>query len=151
MPSAALEAFLEENRGGVFFLPGNAAPKSIQSAAKGVDFACFHIDGKNIERKEQLLNAFATALRLPKHFGHNWDALEECLAEMDWVDADGVVIYYDHIDGLLAAHPDQFETLVEICRDAVASWKEDGTPFIVIFSGAKAPKGVSKLKEKAEE
>jgi hypothetical protein len=91
------------------------------------------------------MNALATALRLPKHFGQNWDALEECLVDMDWVDADGVVLYYDHVDGLLEAHPDQFETLVEICRDAVASWKEDGTPFVVLLSGAKAPKGVAKL------
>ena len=151
MPLAALEALFEDNRGGVFFLPGNVAPKAIQSATKAAGLTLRHIDGKNIERKEQLMNAFATALRLPKHFGHNWDALEECLADMDWADGDGAIIYYDHIDGLLAAHPDQFETLVEICRDAVASWKEDGTPFIVIFSGTKAPKGVSKLKEKAAE
>jgi hypothetical protein len=63
------------------------------------------------------------------------------------VDDDGYVIYYDHIDPLLNAHPDQFETLVEILRDAVASWKEDGTAMIVLLSGTKAPKGVSKLKE----
>jgi hypothetical protein len=74
-------------------------------------------------------------------------ALEECLADMEWVDAPGYVIYYDHIDGLLAAHPDQFATFVEICRDAVGSWKEDGTPMVILLSGAKAPKGVAKLKE----
>ena len=90
----------------------------------------------------------ATALRLPKHFGHNWDALQESLVDLDWVGSDGVVIYYDHIDGLLAAHVDQFETLVEICRDAVTSWKEDETAFVVLFSGLKAPKGVSKLTAK---
>ena len=53
-------------------------------------------------RKEQLLNHVATALHFPKDFGHNWDALEECLTDIEWVDADGYVIYYDHIDG--AAH-----------------------------------------------
>jgi RNAse (barnase) inhibitor barstar len=151
MTLAALDALLEENRGGVFFVPGNAPAKSVQQAVKGAGFEFFHVDGKNITRKEQLLNALATALRLPKHFGNNWDALEECLDDMDLPDADGVGLYYDHIDGLLEAHPDQFETLVEICRDAVASWKEDGTPFLVLFSGTKMPKGVSKLKEKSSE
>jgi RNAse (barnase) inhibitor barstar len=151
MGVAALEALFEEQRGGVSFVPGNVPAKSVQQAAKGAGYAFFHVDGKSIARKEQLMNALATALRLPKHFGRNWDALEECLADMDWPEADGVVLYYDHIDGLLEAHPDQFETLVEICRDAVASWKEDGTPFVVLFSGTKPPKGVSKLKEKSEE
>ena len=151
MAHAGLESLFEANRGGVYFVPGNLAPKAAQQAAKAAGFAFFHIEGKSIARKEQLLNAVATAMRLPKHFGHNWDALEESLGDLDLPDADGVVILYDHIDGLLEAHPDQFETLVEICRDAVTSWKEDGTPFIVLFSGTKAPKGVSRLKDKASE
>jgi RNAse (barnase) inhibitor barstar len=151
MPLEALEDLLEENRGGVWFLPGRAETKAVQAVAKRSGYAFFHIDGKNIGRKEQLLNHAATALRFPEHFGNNWDALEECLTDLEWVDADGYVIYYDHIDGLLNAHPDQFETLVEILRDAVASWKEDDTAMVVLLSGEKAPKGVGRLKEKAGE
>ena len=142
----ALEKLLEDNHGGVWFLPNHADVKAVQSAAKRNGFACFHIEGKNIARKEQLLNHAATALRFPADFGHNWDALEECLTDLEWVDADGYLIYYDHIDGLLSAHPDQFETLVEILRDAVASWKADDTAMVVLLSGAKPPKGVAKLK-----
>lgn len=144
----ALKTLLEGKKGGVFFLPDHAQPKDVQAAAKRAKFAYFHIEGKSIGRKEQLLNHVATALRFPDYFGGNWDALEECLADMEWVDAPGYLIYYDHIDALAAAHPDQLQTFVEICRDAVASWKDDGTPFVVILSGAKAPKGVAKLGEK---
>jgi RNAse (barnase) inhibitor barstar len=147
MSHQALEDLLESNRGGVWFLASHAEPKALQATAKKGGYAFFHIEGKNIARKEQLLNHAATALHFPGDFGHNWDALEECLTDLEWVDADGYVIYYDHIDGLLAAHPDQFETLVEILRDAVASWKEDDTAMVVLLSGEKAPKGVGKLKE----
>ena len=147
MAVEALETLLEDGRGGVWYLPSRIEPRSVQAAAKRAGFAAFVIDGKNIARKEQLLNHAALALHFPKDFGDNWDALEECLTDLEWVDADGYVIYYDHIDGLLAAHPDQFETLVEILRDAVASWKEDDTAMIVLLSGEKAPKGVGKLKE----
>ena len=147
MPLDALNDLLEDETGGVFFLPQHATPRDVQVAAKRAKLAFFHIEGKNIARKEQLLNHVATALRFPGYFGDNWDALEECLTDMEWVDAPGYVIYYDHIDGLLAAHPDQFSTFVEICRDAVGSWKEDGTPMVVLLSGAKAPKGVARLKE----
>ena len=141
-----LDKLLEENRGGVWFLPKHAEAKALQAAAKRAGYAFFHIDGKNIARKEQLLNHAATAMHFPDNFGHNWDALEECLTDLEWVDGDGYVIYYDHIDGLLGAHPDQFETLVEILRDAVASWKEDGEAMVAVLSGSKSPKGVSKLK-----
>jgi RNAse (barnase) inhibitor barstar len=150
MPLEALETLLEESRGGVWFLPDHAEPKAVAALAKRCGFACFHIEGKNITRKEQLLNHVATALHFPGDFGHNWDALEECLTDLEWVDADGYLLYYDHIDGLLGEHPDQFETLVEILRDAVASWKEDGTAMVVLLSGTKPPKGVPKLKEAAE-
>ena len=147
----ALDTILEQNRGGVWFLPAHKEVRALQKVAKDAGFAFFHIEGKNIGRKEQLMNAMATALRLPKEFGHNWDALEEHLTDLEWVEADGYVLYYDHIDALLQAHPDQFETLVEILRDAVASWKEDGTAMVVLLSGSKAPKGVGKLSPKSEE
>ena len=145
MPLEAIETLLESQRGGVWYLSAHADTKALQSLAKRHGFAFFHIDGKNIARKEQLLNHTATALRFPGDFGHNWDALEECLTDMEWVDAEGYLIYYDHIDGLLSAHPDQFETLVEILRDAVTSWKEDGSAMVILLSGTKPPKGVPKL------
>jgi RNAse (barnase) inhibitor barstar len=150
MSLEGFEALLEENRGGVWFLANHADPKALAAIAKRAGFAFFRIEGKNITRKEQLLNHVATALHFPGDFGHNWDALEECLTDLEWVDADGYLIYYDHIDGLFIEHPDQFETLVEILRDAVASWKEDGTAMVVLLSGTKAPKGVPKLKDPAE-
>ena len=149
MPLEAIQSLLEDARGGVWFLPRPLEAKSLQAAAKRAGYAFFHLDGKNIERKEQLLNHVATALHFPNHFGQNWDALEECLTDLEWVDGDGYLIYFDHIDGLLSAHPDQFATFVEIVRDAVESWKEDGEAMVVLLSGAKAPKGVSKLKQGA--
>jgi RNAse (barnase) inhibitor barstar len=147
MPLEAIQSLLEDARGGVWFLPRPLEAKSLQAAAKRAGYAFFHLDGKNIERKEQLLNHVATVLHFPNHFGSNWDALEECLTDLEWVDGDGYLIYFDHIDGLLSAHPDQFATFVEIVRDAVESWKEDGEAMVVLLSGAKAPKGVSRLKQ----
>jgi RNAse (barnase) inhibitor barstar len=146
MSLEALGALIAANRAGVWFLPDHVDPKAVQKLAKARGFAFFHIEGKNIAGKDQLMNHVATALRLPKTFGHNWDALEESLVDLEWVDADGYVIYYDHIDPLLNGHPDQFETLVEILRDAVESWKEEGAAMIVLLSGTKPPKGVAPLK-----
>jgi RNAse (barnase) inhibitor barstar len=147
MPLEALDSLLEANRGGVWYLASHADVKAVHAMAKSHDFAFFHIEGKKITRKEQLMNAAATAMSFPDHFGNNWDALEECLTDLEWVDAEGYVLYYDHIDGLLDAHPDQFETLVEILRDSVASWKQDGSAMVVLLSGTHPPKGVAKLKE----
>jgi RNAse (barnase) inhibitor barstar len=146
MALKALESSLEENRGGVWFLPSHEDPRKLQKAAKSHGFAFFHIDGKSIGRKEQLLNHVATAMHFPKEFGGNWDALEDHLTDLEWVEGDGYVLYFDHIDGFLTAQPDQFETFVEILRDAVSSWEDDDTAMVVLLSGTKAPKGVERLK-----
>ncbi len=37
------------------------------------------------QSKEGVLQEFADALKFPAHFGHNLDALQDCL--MDWVDS----------------------------------------------------------------
>ena len=77
MSSSALESILEQNRGGVWFLPAHKEPRALQKLAKEAGYAFFHIEGKAIGRKEQLLNHMATAMRFPKEFGHNWDEQSE--------------------------------------------------------------------------
>lgn len=39
------------------------------------------IDGASIESKADFLTAVAEALDFPDYFGHNWDALDECLRD----------------------------------------------------------------------
>ena len=146
MAQAMIEGLLSREEGGVWFVPGEVDAHRAEAAAKKSQLAFFHVDGRNVQRKEQLMNALATAMRLPAHFGQNWDALEECLNDLAPVDGRGYFLLYDHIDGLMQAHPDQFSTLVEILRDAVESWKEDDTLMTVVLSGAKAPKGVAKAR-----
>ena len=145
MPLTALESALKEKRGGVWSV-GAIDARKVQAAAKKAKFAYFHVDGRPVQRKEQLMNAMATALDLPEHFGHNWDALEECLTDLEGIEAEGYLLLYDHIDGLLGTHPDQFETLVEILKDAVTSWKDDDTAMIVVLSGEAEAPGVERLK-----
>lgn len=146
MPQEALQELLEAGQGGVWHLDKPVPAAKLQAVAKKAGYAFFHVDGSNVSRKEQLLKHMAVALRFPDEFGHNWDALEECLTDLEWIEGSGYLIYYDHIDKLLEAHPDQFETFVEIVRDAVSSWKEDGEAMVVLLAGGKAPKGVPKLK-----
>ena len=146
MAQALIDSVLTQEEGGIFYVHGEVDARKTQADVKKSELAFFHVDGRNVQRKEQLMTALATALRLPEHFGRNWDALEECLTDLDQVDGRGYFLLYDHIDGLLDAHPDQFETLVEILRDAVKSWREDDMALVVVLAGNKAPKGVTKAR-----
>jgi RNAse (barnase) inhibitor barstar len=43
---------------------------------------------RGIRSKAKLLAILADKLRFPGYFGHNWDALEECLRDLSWLDGE---------------------------------------------------------------
>jgi hypothetical protein len=68
---------------------------------------------------DALLRALCDALRLPGWFGFNWNALSECLRDLDWLPQRSVVLR--HVD--LPALPTlDLQNYVGVLADAVASW-----------------------------
>ena len=50
----------------------------------------------HLATKTELLHFLARAFPLPAYFGHNWDALEECLLDLDWLkDPQVALIHHD--------------------------------------------------------
>ncbi len=50
-----------------------------------------------IETKSELLAFLQRALALPDYFGGNWDALEECLTDPDWLEDKALVLAHQDI------------------------------------------------------
>ena len=78
--------------------------------------------------KETLMRNFAAALRFPAWFGHNWDALEDCLGDLSWSGAPGHVLL---IEGARAG--DEFGILLDVLRSSAESWAARGKPFLAVF------------------
>jgi len=49
-----------------------------------------------------LFDEFVAQLRFPDYFGRNFNALSECLADMDWLPGDGYVVIIRDTANLLA-------------------------------------------------
>ena len=77
--------------------------------------------------KEKLLSVLAAKLRFPSYFGHNWDALEECLRDLSWLaEQPRVVIVHEALP--FSSAGETLSIYQVILADAVAVHRQRGTP-----------------------
>jgi RNAse (barnase) inhibitor barstar len=113
-------------------------------------FALRLIQGKKCATPAGVFKEFARALDFPDYFGHNWDALEECLADLDWLPAKGYVVLIVDAHGVIPDDEEEYETLLEILNDAGEAWSKGHTadgrraPFHVLFAVSEEDKGKRK-------
>ena len=101
-------------------------------AAAGAAKLLFHsVDAAHADSKSTLLAALAKGLKLPEHFGDNWDALADCLEDGDWLGSHGMVIAIRHAANYRKAHAADWETLSDILSEAAEYWRERHKPFWV--------------------
>ncbi len=82
--------------------------------------------------KASLFAALARGLKLPAHFGNNFDALADSLEDRDWLGKTGCVVLLRHVAHFRKDHPHDWETLEEILAEASAFWSERHVPFWVL-------------------
>lgn len=98
------------------------------------------IEGKKCRTSSSLFTEFARALSFPEYFGHNWDALEECLADLEWLPAKGYILLITDAHAVLPDDEEEYETLLEVLSDAGEAWSKGQTadgrcaPFHVLFA-----------------
>ena len=127
--------------------PGTTATALVKPPA---GFALRVVQGKKCRTPAGLFNEFARALEFPDYFGHNWDALEECLADLEWLPAKGYVVLIADALSVIPDNDEEYETLLEVLSDAGEAWSKGHTadgrcaPFHVVFIIAEQDKSKRK-------
>ena len=80
--------------------------------------------------KPRLLGALAAALEFPEWFGGNWDALEDCLTDLSWIESEGHLILFEGCGGLAS---EDSGVLREVLASAAEFWSGHGRPFYAVF------------------
>ena len=111
-----------------------------QVAAQGWRF--FWIDGRRARNRASLLQTAADALLLPSYFGHNWDAFEECINDLEWAPARGYLLLYDHLWWLACAQPAVWQIARSILEEACRQWAAREIPFLVLLRHTHGCSGV---------
>jgi hypothetical protein len=117
---------------GVHAWSGDAHPLAAGAAAAKLRY--FAADLKGVDSKVALLAAIAKGLKLPEHFGSNWDALADAVEDGDWLGKSGCVIALAHTGGYRKAHGVDWTTFEDILAEASDYWRERHKPFWVFVS-----------------
>ena len=113
---------------GVYHLPHGDRDKA-SAAGEANGYCVFPVDLRRVRDKEELLDTLAKALAFPEWFGHNYDALYDCLCDMGWRPAEGYLILLGHCDGIHGRAEQDFITLLDIFNRAAEEWRQQGINF----------------------
>lgn len=81
------------------------------------------IRGQRCIDHDRLFQEWAAALQFPYYFGHNWDAFDECLADLEWLNSDGIVLLVSNSDRLLQDETG-ISTFFDILEKVAAEWDD---------------------------
>jgi len=125
----------DATRSGLFQL--GADPAHVARVARAEGLVVRRIVIARASDKRRLLAALANTLALPAHFGHNWDALHDCLTDSEVVKGPTVIVL-ERCLAFATAHPAEFEVMKEVLAGAAEYWRAAGRPFWVFVHDADA-------------
>ncbi len=112
---------------GVYHMPLDGEHALIAAAERNAYFV-FRINLAKVRNKTKLLDAIGRAMQFPEWFGHNWDALLDCLADLGWIPAEGYVVILEHCDGIHGHAEADFVQTLQVFENAANEWREQGIP-----------------------
>jgi len=85
------------------------------------------IRGQKCRTTPDFFNECAAALQFPSYFGENWDAFEECIADLEWLPGDAYVLLIINSSHLLDKEPaEQLHLLLQVLNQAGQEWGQLG-------------------------
>ncbi|HCX33954.1 MAG TPA: hypothetical protein DHV08_10620 [Rhodocyclaceae bacterium] len=140
-PPPCRELLADRSRAGVYRLAPEGARK-LRAAARDLGFATRTASMRGVRGKADFLAALASALAFPDWFGFNWDALEDCLGDLSWMQAAGYVTVLEHCEEFRACAHADFDRAIAVFEAAAGFWRGRGTAFWVfidVHDGGIAP------------
>jgi len=122
---------VEPSRAAVWFAENDAERGLTQAESSGV--SVFRAKLPEPLTKESLLDAVAGVLAFPDYFGRNWDALDECLRDLTWLEASGIVLVLEGSRTAWQATPEPLGRLISCWLLAAEAWSEEGRPLHLVF------------------
>jgi RNAse (barnase) inhibitor barstar len=92
------------------------------------------LDGSAVRSKRAMFTALAKTLSFPDWFGHNLDALYDCLTDLSWLPTGEHVLIWTHSEVLAKADPSGYRAIREVLDDAVESATDPDRKLSVVLA-----------------
>ena len=85
-------------------------------------------DGSELKTKEQLMLKMKEAFSIPDYFGMNWDALDEVLRDLSWLDGiETIQITFENSSQILSSATENDKLIFkDIVNSTIEYWKLNG-------------------------
>ena len=113
----------------------DASVEDLEAESDVLGWRCIVLDGTEVEDRTAFLEAADEAFALPEWFGMNWDALEECLADLELEGAEGIVVLWAAWGTFAEASPKDFAVALDVLASAVRGWSTEGVRGGVLLLG----------------
>ena len=122
-----IQRLKDASRSGVYRV---ARADEVLDAVRGSRLRVSRVSLDGVRTKDELLGRVAHGLEFPAWFGGNWDALEDCLCDLAWLDGDGQVLLFAGSSALAA---DDLGVFTDILSSSAQYWVGRGRPFFALF------------------
>jgi len=122
---------------GVYRWLSRAHPESVRRELTTAGWTVHLLDGRSIVNAPQFFDRCAQVLAFPAWFGHNWDALADCLGDLGWWSARGHVLLWDQYGILARGDPKAWGMAHQVFATSIEERVRAGaTPLYLLLRGA---------------
>jgi len=121
---------------GIYLIDAAQREEILGHGAFPPDFDMAVLNGDDAGTRAGFFQELARALRFPDYFGRNWDAVYDCLTDLNWLPAAGYVLVLDGFDHLATNEPGQWDIGLKVLREACAFWRPLSRPMYALLCGS---------------
>jgi Barstar (barnase inhibitor) len=125
----------------IYRLQSAIAPEELAANLQMQSGDLFYLDGMEMTDQELLMQEFAVVLNFPGYFGENWDALADCLSDVEWLE-EGVthcILLFDRWEKCTSP------TLIETLQAAMVDWVAAKLTIYILLRTSVSDEYVQKL------
>lgn len=87
------------------------------------------VRGAKSTDEASFFDELAAALQFPYYFGENWNAVWDCITDLNWLKGSSFLLVFDSADQLLSQSHRGFSFLLQVIKDAHDRWYRETVDF----------------------